>query len=148
VKIAIGSDHAGFELKQAIVKHLEDEGHEVLDFGAVNAESSDYPDYGAPAAIAVKEKRADVGILFCGSGQGMCMVANRVPGIRAALAWSEEIAALSRQHNDANVLCLPARFVDQETAFRIVDRWLSTGFEGGRHERRVKKMMSYDTEER
>jgi ribose 5-phosphate isomerase B len=147
MKIAVGSDHAGFEMKETVRRHLTDAGHEVDDFGTDSKESSDYPDFGAPAANAVGERCVDRGILFCGSGQGMCMVANRIPGVRAALAWSVEIAELSRRHNDANVLCLPARFVDEETALRIVDAWLMTEFEGGRHQRRVQKMMSYDMED-
>jgi len=148
MKIAVGSDHAGYELKERVKAYLVESGNEVRDFGAKNAESSDYPDYGGPAAMAVAEGSADRAVLVCGSGQGMCMVANRVAGVRAALAWNEKVAGLSRLHNDANVLCLPARFMEPETAIGIVDAWLKTEFEGGRHTRRVEKIMSYDTEER
>jgi ribose 5-phosphate isomerase B len=148
MRIAVGADHAGFELKEAVAKHLTSAGHEVEDFGTGSAEPADYPDYGGPAARAVAEGLAERAVLFCGSGQGMCRVANRIAGVRAALAWSEEIARLSREHNDANVLCLPARFVEAETAMRIVDGWLAAEYEGGRHKRRIEKMMSYDREEK
>lgn len=147
MRISLGADHAGYEMKEAIKRHLRERGDEVEDFGATSAEPTDYPEYGVAASAAVSERAADRGILFCGSGQGMCMTANKVHGIRAALAWTPEIARLSRQHNDANVLCLPARFLSEEQAVRIVDDWLSTEFEGGRHERRVSKMMDYEKEE-
>jgi ribose 5-phosphate isomerase B len=146
MKVALGADHAGFEMKEAVKAHLKATGHEVLDFGTDSAESTDYPDYGAPAARAVAGGEADTGILFCGSGEGMTMVANKVKGIRAALVWEPELARLSRLHNDANVLSLPARFLDDKQAMEIVDTWLSTGFEGGRHVPRVKKMMKTEEE--
>lgn len=147
MRVSLGADHAGYDMKEAIRRHLLAGGIDVEDFGTTSAESTDYPDYGANAARAVAAGRVDRGILFCGSGQGMCMTANKVHGVRAALAWTPEIARLSRQHNDANVLCLPARFVSEEEAVRIVDDWLSEDFEGGRHERRVTKMMDYEKEE-
>jgi ribose 5-phosphate isomerase B len=147
VTISLGADHAGFLLKEAIKEHLATAGHEVKDFGTASDESVDYPDYGAPAARAVARGDADVGVLVCGSGQGMSMVANKVRGVRAALAWHPEIATLSRRHNDANVLCLPARFLGIEQALDIVDAWLETAFEGGRHERRVDKIMRTEREE-
>ncbi|MBN2565526.1 MAG: ribose 5-phosphate isomerase B [Candidatus Eisenbacteria bacterium] len=146
MKVAVGADHAGFEMKEAIKSHLKAAGHEVLDFGTDSAESTDYPDYGAPAARSVAKGEAETGILFCGSGEGMTMVANKVKGVRAALVWRPDVARLSRLHNDANVLSLPARFVTVEQATEIVDTWLSTGFEGGRHVPRVKKMMSAEEE--
>jgi ribose 5-phosphate isomerase B len=146
VKIALGADHAGFRLKDAVREHLVTAGHETVDYGTASDESTDYPDYGAPAARAVARGEAERGILVCGSGVGMCMVANKVRGVRAALVWHPEIARLSRQHNDANVLCLPARFVGIEQALEIVDAWLATAFEGGRHGRRVEKMMRMEQE--
>jgi len=144
MKIAVAADHAGYELKEAVKHHLLEGGHEVRDFGASGPESSDYPDYGAPAARAVARGEVECGVLVCGSGIGMSMVANKVPGIRAALAWCTEVARLSRQHNDANVLCLPARFVAVGQALEIVDEWLASAFERGRHERRISKMMSME----
>ncbi len=141
MRVSVASDHAGFELKERVRQHLTDGGFDVVDFGTSCTESVDYPDFGAPAARAVAAGEADRGILVCGSGQGMCMVGNKVRSIRAALAWTPEIARLSRQHNDANVLCLPARFVGESEALVIVDEWLRTQFEGGRHVRRVHKMM-------
>lgn len=147
MRISLGADHAGFVLKEAVKGHLAKAGHEVKDFGTASDESTDYPDYGAPAARAVAHGDVDVAVLVCGSGQGMCMVANKVGGVRAALAWHPEIAGLSRRHNDANVLCLPARFLGIEQALEIVDVWLETAFEGGRHGRRVDKIMRTEGEE-
>jgi ribose 5-phosphate isomerase B len=147
VRVSLGADHAGFLLKEAVREHLITAGHEVRDFGTASEESVDYPDYGAPAARAVARGDVEVGVLVCGSGVGMSMVANKVDGVRAALAWHPEIARLSRQHNDANVLCLPARFIGIEQALEIVDVWLEAGFEGGRHERRVEKIMRTEREE-
>ena len=146
MKIAVGADHAGFDLKQLVVEHLLERGYEIIDFGTDNDESTDYPDHGAPAARAAVSGEADRAILFCGSGQGMCMVANKVHGVRAALVWDREIARLSRAHNNANVLCLPGRFVAPDDAIDIVDDWLVEGYEGGRHERRVTKMMQLEEE--
>ncbi len=147
MKISLGADHAGYEMKEAIKKHLLEMGEEVEDFGTTSSESTDYPQYGVAASRAVIDGRADRGILFCGSGQGMCMTANKVHGVRAALAWTPEIARLSRRHNDANVLCLPARFMNDQEAIDIVDEWLAAAFEGGRHERRVHEMMDYEKED-
>lgn len=146
MRISLGADHAGYELKEAVKRHLAAAGIDVEDFGTTSTESTDYPDHGAAAARAVARGDADLGILVCGSGQGMCMVGNKTRGVRAALAWNPEVARLSRQHNDANVLCLPARFVDEALALEIVDEWLSASFEGGRHVRRIEKMMSGEKE--
>ena len=146
MKISVASDHAGFELKEAVKEHLTSAGHDVVDFGTDSAESTDYPDYATPAALAVASGQVERGVLVCGSGQGMVMTANKVRGVRASLAWREDVARLSRQHNDANVLALPARFVDAETALKIVDAWLDAEFEGGRHTTRVEKMMKAEEE--
>ena len=146
MRISIASDHAGFGLKEAIREHLGKLGHEAVDFGTRSKESTDYPDHGRPAACAVASGDCELGVLVCGSGQGMVMVANKVRGVRAALAWDPEIARLSRQHNNANVLCLPARFVGVEQGIEIVDEWLKAGFDGGRHEARVDKMMKTEEE--
>ncbi len=147
MRIAVASDHAGYALKETIKRRLADRGEIVNDFGAPGPEPSDYPDFGAAAARAVAHGAAERGVLICGSGQGMCMVANKVPGVRAALAWNAEVARLSRRHNDANVLCLPARFVTEGEALEIMDEWLKTAFEGGRHARRVEKLMRVEGEE-
>jgi len=137
VKIAIGSDHAGFDYKQRIITHLEKLGHEVRDFGTSSAEPADYPLFCRPPAEAVARGEADRCIVLGGSGNGEAIVANRVRGVRCALCWNLETAALSRQHNDANGLSLGARMVSPELALQIVDVWLSTTFEGGRHARRI-----------
>ena len=147
MRIAVASDHAGFALKEAVRKALTERGHDVRDFGTRDTGSCDYPDYGAPAARAVAKGAADRAVLVCGSGQGMCMVANKVRGVRAALAWTPEIARLSREHNDANALCLPARFVSEAQALEIVDAWLAAAFEGGRHAGRIEKMMNGEKED-
>lgn len=139
-KIAIGSDHAGFELKEALKELLQQEGFEFHDFGTHGSESVDYPDYAHAVASAVEKKEYDLGVLVCGSANGVCMTANKHQGIRAALAWSEEIAALARQHNNANVICLPGRFVSKEQGKNILDSFLHSSFEGGRHERRTQKI--------
>lgn len=141
MKVALAADHAGYALKERVKSHLAERGYEVDDFGTDSDASTDYPDYGCPAAHAVSDGRADRGILICGSGQGMVMVANRVRGIRAGLAWTLELARLCRQHNDANVLCLAARFTEETIALEIVDVWLGESFEGGRHTPRVAKIM-------
>ncbi len=140
MKIAIGSDHAGFALKGAVIRHLEKEGHRVADYGTHSSESTDYPDYAHAVAEALRDPSFDFGILICGSGNGVCMTANKHPHIRAALAWNRDLAALARQHNNANVLCLSARFIDTSLALELVDVFLSTSFEGGRHARRVEKI--------
>jgi ribose 5-phosphate isomerase B len=146
MKISVASDHAGYELKEAVKGHLTVSGHEVVDFGTNSTESTDYPDYAVPAARAVASGEVDRGVFVCGSGQGMVMTANKVRGVRAALAWLPEMARLSRQHNDANVLALAARFVSIDTAIEIVDAWLGAEFEGGRHVARIEKMMKAEEE--
>lgn len=140
MKIALGADHAGFEYKELIKNHLEKGGHEVKDFGTNGPQSVDYPDFAHPVANAVEKKEFDLGVLICGSGNGVAITANKRQGIRAAICWSEEISSLARQHNNANVLCIPARFVSTELAEKITDKFLSTPFEGGRHETRVNKI--------
>lgn len=144
MRISVGSDHAGYRLKERVVEHLESAGHDVVDVGTTSEESTDYPDFAEPAARMVATGETDGAVLVCGSGQGMCMTANKVRGVRAALAWTTEIAKLSRNHNNANALCMPARFVSEEDALAIVDAWLDAGFDGGRHERRVEKMMNIE----
>src|ERR1043166_4140491 len=139
-KILIASDHAGFDLKEQVEKILKKRGYEVEDLGPSNTESTDYADYAHPLAKRVAAGEVKQGILMCGTGLGMSYVANRYPGVRAAVSWAPEIAALARQHNDANVLVLPARFVSEEDAEKIVDSWLAAKFEGGRHQRRVDKI--------
>ncbi len=146
MKISVASDHAGYELKEAVKRHLKAARHEVVDFGTNSTESTDYPDYATPAARAVASGEVERGVFACGSGQGMVMTANKVRGVRAALAWQPEVARLSRQHNDANVLALPARFVGIEQALEIVDAWMDAEFEGGRHIPRVEKMMKAEEE--
>jgi len=140
-KIAIGADHAGFELKEKLKAWLQQNSFEIRDFGTYNAESSDYPDFAHPVAEAVEKKQFDLGLLVCGSANGVAITANKHQGIRAAVCWNEELALLSRQHNDANILCLAARFIAPELAEKILDRFLTASFEGGRHDRRVKKMV-------
>jgi ribose 5-phosphate isomerase B len=140
MKIAIGCDHAGYELKDHIKQWLGKAGHFVTDKGTSGPESVDYPDYAHAVATAVQKGEADLGFLVCGSGNGVCITANKHEGIRAALAWQPEIAALARQHNDANILCLPARFISEQVAHDIVGAFLNATFEGGRHQRRVDKI--------
>ncbi len=139
-RIAIASDHAGFELKQRLEAALRGMGYAVDDLGTDSAASTDYADFAHPLAKRVSEGEVERGILLCGTGLGMSYVANRYPRVRAAVSWTPEIAALARQHNDANVLVLPARFVTDDDAVRILKAWLDTPFEGGRHERRVVKI--------
>ncbi len=140
MKIAIGSDHAGYEYKSRIVQYLTDKGVEVQDFGTLSTDSVDFPDFAHPTASAVEKGEADFGILICGSGQGVNMTANKHQGVRSALCWNTDIARLTRQHNNANVISLPARFVAYEYAVEMIDTFLSTDFEGGRHENRVAKI--------
>jgi len=140
MRLAIGSDHAGFEYKEAIREQLARLGHEVRDFGTDSPQLVDYPDFVRPVAEAVARGEFDRGIVLGGSGNGEAMVANRVRGVRCALAWNVESARLSRLHNDANVLSLGQRMIDLETALAIVDEWLTTPFEGGRHAVRIRKM--------
>ena len=140
MKIAICSDHAGYELKSIIEGYLEANDLAYEDFGTYSAESCDYPDFAHPAAIAVEEGRCYPGIAMCGSGNGIAMTLNKHQGIRAALCWNTEIASLARRHNNANVLVLPARFIEPSLALEIVDVFLHTDFEGGRHQRRIDKI--------
>lgn len=140
MKIAIGCDHAGFPYKDSIVALLQGQGHMVLDFGTHSLESVDYPDFAHAVAEAVEEHRADYGVLLCGSGNGVAITANKHQHVRCAICWTEEIAALARQHNDANVIALPARFVTEIQAQVMVRIFLDTAFEGGRHGRRVDKI--------
>lgn len=140
MKIAIGSDHAGFERKQVVLAFLQEKGIEVKDFGCYSTDSVDYPDFAHPVALAVEREEVDKGILLCGSGNGISIAANKHAGIRAALSWNKEIASLARQHNDANILALPARFISDNEAIDIVDTFLNTTFEGGRHQNRIDKI--------
>ncbi len=140
MKIAIGADHAGFLMKEKMKSYLETKGIEVKDSGCFSEERADYPDFAHPVANAVEKKEVDFGLLLCGSGNGINMTANKHKGIRAALCWNAEIASLARQHNDANILTLPARFITEEEAKKCVDVFFTTAFEGGRHADRVKKI--------
>ena len=140
VPVAFCSDHAGFDLKKELEAYLADKGVRFVDFGTDSAESCDYADYAHPCAEAVEAGRCYPGIAMCGSGNGIGMTLNKHQGIRAALCWTPELARLARAHNDANVLVLPARFIDADVAREIVDVFLSTAFEGGRHQRRIEKI--------
>jgi ribose 5-phosphate isomerase B len=140
MKIAIGNDHAGPDYKKAIVSFLEAKGIEVINYGTDTFDSVDYPDFGHPVATDVEEKKVDFGIIICGSGNGIAMSANKHQGVRAALCWTKEISALARQHNDANVVSIPARYTSIQQAIEIVDTFLNTEFEGGRHANRVNKI--------
>lgn len=140
VIIPIGADHAGFQLKERVKAHLEAKGYEVKDFGCYSEESIDYPDYAHPVASMVEENENMLGIVICGSGNGINMTANKHQGIRSALCWKKEIAELARQHNNANIIALPARFITEEEGFEMVDVFLTTAFEGGRHQNRVNKI--------
>jgi len=142
MKVALGSDHAGLELRQAVREHLQNKGHEVVDMGTESAASTDYPIYAEKVAESIVQHQADLGILVCGSGVGMSMAANRVSGIRAVLATNEYLAEMSRAHNNANVLCLGQRILGVGVALNIVDAFLSTPFEGGRHQRRIDQIES------
>jgi ribose 5-phosphate isomerase B len=139
-KIAIGGDHAGFEYKAKLTKALQALGYEVKDFGPFSEASVDYPDFVHPLSIAVEAGEFELGIVICGSGNGVAITANKHQGIRAALCWNEELAALARQHNDANVLAIPARFVGYDLAEIMAKTFLQTDFEGGRHQNRVSKI--------
>jgi len=138
--IPIGCDHAGFQTKQAIIQHLTSKGYEVKDYGCFSEESIDYPDYAHPVAEHIEKNPGTLGILLCGSGNGISMTANKHQEIRSALCWKKEIAELARQHNDANIITLPARFISIEEAIEMVDTFLNTPFEGGRHAKRVSKI--------
>ena len=144
MKIAIGSDHAGFERKETVRKYIENKGIQYKDFGCYSEDRCDYPDFIHPVAKAVSDKDYDLGIIFCGSGQGASMTANKHQKIRSAICWIPEIARLARAHNDANICTIPGRFVSDETAIRIVDSFLNAQFEGGRHLQRVNKIPLID----
>ena len=138
--MGIASDYAGFEVKEELKRFLKEKGYEVKDFGTHSPESMDYPDVAHPLAESIERGEVSQGIALCGSGNGISMTLNKHQGVRAALCWNEELAALARQHNDANVLSLPARFISVELAKRIVEKFLESSFEGGRHLRRVNKI--------
>ena len=144
MKIPIASDHAGYPAKEIIKKLLEEMGHTPVDFGTHSEESVDYPEYSHEVSQRVRDGEFKTGILVCGSGQGVCMTANKYEGIRAALVYNEQVAERSRSHNDANVLCLPGRELDDTQLAAILKAWLDTPFEGGRHQRRVEKIHKAD----
>jgi ribose 5-phosphate isomerase B len=144
MKISLGSDHAGFEYKQAIADMLRAQGHEVIDCGTHTADSTDYPLWCIPAAEKVANGEAEKGIVFGGSGNGEAIAANKVKGVRCAIAWSDDTARLGSEHNNANVLSIGERMVSLETAKRLVDIWLSTPFEGGRHLKRIEELARYE----
>lgn len=139
-RIAVGSDHAGFKYKEKIADALEKSGYVINDFGCFSEESADYPDFAHPVASAVEDGNTMIGVLVCGSGNGVCMTANKHPQVRAALCWNIEIARLARLHNDANIVCIPARYIEVQTAIDIVQTFIETAFEGGRHQKRVNKI--------
>ncbi|MBN1987560.1 MAG: ribose 5-phosphate isomerase B [Prolixibacteraceae bacterium] len=138
--IALASDHAGFEKKQVIVNYLQKQGIACKDFGCYSEESCDYPDFAHKIGKAVNEGEFEIGITFCGSGQGISITANKYPNVRSALCWNAEIGALAKQHNNANICAIPARFVTEDETIAIVDAYLNAEFEGGRHERRIAKI--------
>lgn len=138
--IAIGSDHAGFDFKEDLISFLEGNGFSCQDFGTYSSDSVDYPDFAHPVAAAVEQKVVAFGILLCGSGNGVAITANKHQGVRAAICWGEELSKLAREHNDANIICIPARFVREGDAERMVETFMNTPFEGGRHQRRVEKI--------
>lgn len=141
--IPIGADHAGFKLKEIIKPYLEEKGYIMKDFGCFSEESIDYPDFAHPVATMVEENEGMLGILICGSGNGINMTANKHKGVRSALCWRKEIAELARLHNNANIITLPARFITEEEAKEMVDVFLTTEFEGGRHQIRVNKISAF-----
>ena len=140
MKISIGNDHAGVEYKKHIVEYLNEENIEVHNYGTDSQESVDYPDFAHPVSKDVSDGESDFGILICGSGNGVCMTANKYKNVRAALCWNKELAQLGRTHNDANIVCIPARFITKQEAAEIVKTFVNEEFEGGRHQRRVKKI--------
>ena len=139
MKILIGNDHAGYSLKLSIIKNLEDK-YEFFDKGSYSNESVDYPDYASIIAKEIQSEKGDLGILICGTGNGVCMTANKFKGIRAVICWNEEIAKLAKKHNNANIICMPSRFIKVEEAIKIIESFILEKFEGGRHERRIKKI--------
>jgi len=147
MKIAVGADHRGFDAKERVKTQLREAGHEVVDFGTDSNKPCDYPDAAYPAARGVVEGKAELGILFCGSGIGMSIAANKVHGVRAALCHDELTTEMARRHNNANVLCLPADLIGEALMKRIVEVWLKTGFEGGRHEKRIVKVATIERNE-
>ena len=138
--ISIAADHAGYKLKERIKEYLEKKGHTIIDLGTHHSAAADYPDYAHPLAFSVENKESEFGISLCGSGNGINMTVNKHQGIRSALCWNVEIAELARRHNDANVCAIPARFVSDDLAFKILDKFLSTSFDGGRHQIRIDKI--------
>ena len=140
MKLAIASDHAGFKMKQKVKKYLIEKGYEIKDFGTDTEESIDYPEFGHLVAEAIEKKEYDLGITICGTGNGISMTANKHQGIRSAICWSEEISKLARAHNNANICSLPGRFLSIEESIVIIETFIRTEFEGGRHERRIKKI--------
>ena len=140
LNLAIASDHAGWETKQQLIDHLVRSGHFVKDFGTYSSESTDYPDYAHPLAIAVVNKEVDFGFSMCGSGNGISMVVNKHNGIRSAICWNKEMTQLARSHNDANICSIPARFISPMIAWQVCEIFLSTEFDGGRHKRRIDKI--------
>ena len=139
MKILIGNDHAGYSLKLSIIKNLEDK-YEFFDKGSYSDESVDYTDYASIIAKEIQSEKGDLGIIICGTGNGVCMTANKFKGIRAVICWNEEIAKLAKQHNNANIICIPSRFIKVEEAMKIIESFILEKFEGGRHERRIKKI--------
>ena len=140
MRISIGNDHAGVEYKNYIRDYLLVKNIEVNNYGTDSSDSVDYPDFAHPVSNDVNEKKSDLGILICGSGNGVCMTANKYENVRAALCWNKELALLSKSHNNANIVCIPARFIEKEEALEIIKTFLKEEFEGGRHERRVNKI--------
>ena len=140
MKIALAGDHAGFEYKKVLIEFLESQGHEITNYGTNSEDSCDYPDYIHPAAQSIINNENELGIFICGSANGVCMTANKYAEIRAAICWNTELAELARQHNNANAICIPARFVDLDLAKEMSQVFINTEFEGGRHQRRVNKI--------
>ncbi len=140
IRIGIGADHAGFEYKEGIAKLLKKNGYHLKDFGTYTSESVDYPDYVHPLCNEIDDEKIDIGILLCGTANGVAMAANKHASVKAAVCWDNDITVLARRHNDANVICVPARFVSLELAIEMVQLFLNTEFEGGRHKRRVEKI--------
>jgi ribose 5-phosphate isomerase B len=141
--IAIGCDHAGFPYKDPIIEHLQLQGYSLKDYGTYSLDSVDYPDFVHPVAGSIEQGLSQIGVLICGSGNGVCITANKHRGIRAAMVWRDDISALARQHNNANIICLPSRFITLGDAIHFTDIFIKTGFEGGRHERRVEKIIEF-----